>query len=102
MKYRGHRAPVWAIWGLIGAFALIEAAAWTIAGGIPRRPAALIQGISGWVGMLILASLATRRLQSQAQRIKAPKHTHHETPGETEPLPTQNAMLELYSASSCA
>jgi len=99
MKYRDHRAPVWAIWGLIGAFALIEAAAWTIAGDIPRRPAALIQLTSEWVVMLILASLATRRLQSQAQRIKAHEHTHQETLGEIEQLQTQNAMLEIIARS---
>jgi GAF domain-containing protein len=49
--------------------------------------------------MLILASLATRRMKSQAQRIKAHEHTHQETLGEIEQLQTQNAMLEIIARS---
>jgi GAF domain-containing protein len=99
MKYRDHRAPVWAIWGLIGFFGLVEALAWTMAGGIPRRPGVLVQVGTAWVVMVILASLATRRLRSQAQRIKAHEHTHQETLGEIEQLQTQNAMLEIIARS---
>ncbi|HEX9367825.1 MAG TPA: GAF domain-containing protein, partial [Vicinamibacterales bacterium] len=99
MNYRDHRAPVWAIWGLIGIFGLIEAIAWAVAGGIPRRPGVLVQVGTAWIVMLILASLATRRLRSQAQRIQAHEHTHQETLGEIEQLQTQNAMLEIIARS---
>jgi GAF domain-containing protein len=99
MKYRDHQAPVWVIWGLIGVFGVVEAVAWTFAGGIPRRPGVLAQVGTAWVVMLILASLATRRLRLQAQRIRAHEHTHQETLGEIEQLQTQNAMLEIIARS---
>jgi GAF domain-containing protein len=99
MKYRDQRAPVWVIWGLIGVFGLVEVVAWTLAGGIPRRPGVLIQVGCAWIVMLILASLATRRLRSQAQRIQAHEDTHQEKLGEIEQLQTQNAMLEIIARS---
>ena len=99
MKDRNPRAHVWAIWGLIAVFGVVEAAAWTIAGGIPRRPGVLIQVVTAWVVMIILASLATRRMKSQAQRIRAHEHTHQEKLGEIEQLQTQNAMLEIIARS---
>ena len=59
MKLRDPRAHVWIIWGLVGSFGLVEAVAWTVGGGIPRRPMVLVQVITAWIVMLILASLAT-------------------------------------------
>ena len=99
MKFRAHEAPVWVIWGLVGVFGVVEAIAWTLAGGIPRRPGVLVQVTTAWLVMLILASLATRRLRSQEQRIRAHEHTHQETLGEIEQLQTQNAMLEIIARS---
>jgi GAF domain-containing protein len=99
MKYLDHRAPVWVIWGLVGLFGLVEATAWILAGGIPRRPGVLVQVGTAWVVMLILASLATRRLRSQAVRIQDYEHTHQETLGEIEQLQIQNAMLEIIARS---
>ena len=96
---RDHKAPVWAIWGLIVVFGIIEAVAWTIAGGIPRRTGVLVQVASAWIVMLILASLATRRIGSMAQRIRVQQTTHEETLGEIEQLQTQNAMLEIIARS---
>ena len=99
MTQRDHRAPVWVIWGLIVLFAVIEAIAWTVAGGVPRRPGVLVQVGAAWTVMIILASLATRRIGSMAQRIEAHEHTHLETLGELEQLQTQNAMLEIIARS---
>ena len=96
---RDHRAPVWVIWGLVAFFGVIQAVAWTLAGGIPRRPGVLVQVIAAWIVMLILASLATRRLGTMAQRIHAQDVTHRETLGEIEQLQTQNAMLEIIARS---
>jgi GAF domain-containing protein len=94
------RAPVWMIWGLIGVFGLVQAAAWTIAGGIPRRPTVLVQVGTAWAVMLILAFLATRRLRFQARRIRGFEDSHQETLGEIEQLQTQNAMLEIIARSA--
>ena len=99
MKSRDQRASVWAIWGLIGLFGVVEAAAWTLAGGVPRRPGVLIQVGTAWVVMIILASLATRRLKTQARQIRGYEHSHQETLGEIEQLQTQNAMLEIIARS---
>jgi GAF domain-containing protein len=99
MKPRGRNTPVWLIWGLIAVFGVVEAVAWTVAGGIPRRPSVLVQVVCAWAVMLILAALATRRLRSQAERIVAHEHTHQENMGEIEQLQTQNAMLEIIARS---
>src|SRR5262245_36674205 len=96
---RDHQAPVWAIWGLIVLFGIIEAVAWIIAGSIPTRPGVVVQVVSAWIIMIILASLATRRIGSMAQTIRVQEHTHEETLGELEQLQTQNAMLEIIARS---
>jgi len=94
-----RESKVWAIWGLIALFGVIEAAAWIVAGGIPRRPGVVVQVVSAWIVMLILASLATRRIGTMARRIRVHEHTHEETLGEIEQLQTQNAMLEIIARS---
>jgi signal transduction protein with GAF and PtsI domain len=99
ISLRDHQAPVWAIWGLIVLFGVIEGIAWTVAGGIPTRPGVVVQVVSAWIVMLILASLATRRIGTMAQRIRVHEHTHEETLGEIEQLQTQNAMLEIIARS---
>jgi transcriptional regulator with GAF, ATPase, and Fis domain len=87
------------IWALIAAFGAIEAAAWLIAGGVPRRPVVLVQVIAAWIVMLILAGLATRRIGTLTGRIREHENTHRSTLNEIEQLQTQNAMLELVARS---
>jgi GAF domain-containing protein len=99
MNDRHPRLYVWAIWGLIGVFGVVEATAWTIMGGVPRRPGVLVQVVTAWIVMIILATLATRRMKSQARRIRAHEDTHQEKLGEIEQLQTQNAMLEIIARS---
>src|SRR5437588_3376026 len=99
MRSQPYSAPLWVIWGLVGVFGVIEAVAWASAGGVPRRPLVLIQVLSAWTVMIILASLATRRIGSMALRIRAHEHTHEATLGELEQLQTQNAMLEIIARS---
>src|SRR5687767_2452156 len=94
-----QRAPVWLIWGLLVVFGSVQAVAWTLAGGVPRRPAVIVQVVTAWLVMLILAVLATRRLGTMAQRIRAQDVTHRETLGEIEQLQTQNAILEIIARS---
>src|SRR6187455_3035829 len=94
-----NQAPLWAIWGLVAFFGAVEATPWYLAGGIPRRPAVLVQVITAWMVMIILASLATRRLGTLARRIRLHEHTHQETLGEIEQLQTQNAILEIIARS---
>ena len=98
MTQRAQRTPAWLIWGLVGFFAVVEAAAWVIAGDIPRRPWGLVEIGAAWFVMIVLA-LLTRRLQLQAQRIEGFEHSHQESLGEIEQLQTQNAMLEIIARS---
>jgi GAF domain-containing protein len=98
MTYR-DRAPVWVIWGLVALFGVVQAVAWALAGGIPRRPGVVVQVITAWIVMLILASLATRRLGTLAQRIRAHEQTHRVSLDEIEQLQTQNAILEIIARS---
>jgi GAF domain-containing protein len=99
LSLRDHKAPVWAIWGLIAVFGVIEAVAWILAGGVPTRPGVLIQVAAAWTVMIILAVLATRRIGTMAQRIRVQQDTHRETLDEIEQLQTQNAMLEIIARS---
>lgn len=99
MMLKGHRAQVWAIWGVVVTFGLVEGSAWFLAGGIPRRPVVLVQVITAWVVILILAALATQRLGTLVQRIRRQEDTHRETLGEIEQLQTQNAILEIIARS---
>jgi signal transduction protein with GAF and PtsI domain len=99
MKLKDPRAAVWIAWGPIAIFGLVEAAAWTLAGGIPRRPIVVVQVVTAWAVMVTLAVLASRRMKVQAQRIQAHEHTHQATLGEIEQLQTQNAMLEIIARS---
>lgn len=99
MNLRDHRTPVWVIWGLIAAFAIVEGAAWAIMGGVPRRAGVLVQVVGAWAVMITLAVLATRRLEHMANRIRVHESTHEATLGEIEQLQTQNAILEIIARS---
>jgi len=97
--FRDHRAPVWVIWGLVVLFGAVQAGAWTAAGGIPTRPLVLVQVITAWVVILVLAALATERLGTLAGRIRAHEDTHQQNLGEIEQLQAQNGMLETIARS---
>ena len=99
MNYRDVRASESFIWGLVALFGLVEATAWTLAGGIPRRPGVLVQVVSAWAVMIVLALLATRRLRSQAERIQVHENAHQETLSTIEQLQTQNAILDIIARS---
>jgi GAF domain-containing protein len=94
-----RHARVWFIWGLVAAFAVIEAVAWVTAGGVPRRPGVVVQVVAAWVVMLLLAWLATQRIGTLAHRIREHEHTHEATLDELEQLQTQNAILDIVARS---
>jgi GAF domain len=98
MSFRDSRTALWAIWGLLAAFALLQAAAWMI-GGIPRRPVgALLLGIC-WTVALMLAALATLRIRGLSHTIVRTQQAHRATLDEIEQLQTQNAMLHIIARS---
>ncbi len=93
------RTPVWVIWGMVAAFAIIQAVAWAMAGGVPRRPLVLVQVIAAWCVMLVLAVLASRRIEVLADRLTQKERAHLSTLSEIEQLQTQNAMLQIVARS---
>ena len=100
MDRRTSIAPNWVIWGLVAAFGVIEALAWISAGRIPRSPGVLAQVATAWTVMIVLATLASRRIGIMAERIRAHEHTHEATLNELEQLQTQNALLEIIARST--
>src|SRR5438270_9223775 len=99
MTLRDRLSRVWVIWTLIATFALVQAVAWTLAGGVPRRAGVLAQVFTAWAVMLTLAWLASRRIGSLSDRIRQHEHTHEATLGEMDQLQTQNAMLQIIAQS---
>ncbi len=99
MTVRDRDRASWVIWSLIATFALVQAVAWTVAGGVPRRAGVLAQVFTAWVVMLTLAWLASRRIGSLADRIREHEHAHQATMSEIEQLQTQNAMLQIIAQS---
>jgi GAF domain-containing protein len=59
----------------------------------------LVQVITAWIVILVLAVLATERLGTLAGRIRAHESSHQQTLGEIEQLQAQNAMLEAIARS---
>jgi GAF domain-containing protein len=99
MNLRHPRAAVWGIWGLVAGFGLIQAAAWTISGGVPKRPAVLVQVVAAWAVMLILAIVSTRRIGRMARTLTQHEDTHTATLDQVEQLQLSNAVLDVIARS---
>ena len=94
MSTKRPRPASLAIWGLLGAFAVLQAVAWTT-GGPPRLPWGMAQVAIGWVIMLILAAAATRGVERLAAELSASADAHRAIRTEVEQLQMHNAMLEV-------
>ena len=99
MTSKNRCLPVWCIWALVASFAVIQAIAWTLSGGIPRRPLVLVQVIAAWCVMLVLAVLASRRIEALKTRLTEEERAHLSTQTEVEQLQTLNAMLQIVARS---
>ena len=86
MSARQSRIALVAIWGLLVAFAILQAAIWFTTGGIPRRPAVLAQVIAAWLVMLALAAFATMRLGALSDLLRQKEEAHRDTLDEIEEL----------------
>jgi GAF domain-containing protein len=98
MSVRGSRSVVWAIWGLLAVFAVVQVLAWLLAG-VPHRRSGVIIVIVCWVAGLTLAALSTRRVRGLSQTIELKERAHQATLAEIEQLQTQNAMLKIVARS---
>lgn len=99
MNFRHPRAAVAGIWGLVALFAIIEATAWAVAGGIPRRPLVLVQVIAAWIVMVILAVVSTRRIGGLARTLSREEHVRSAALNQVEQLEMWNAILEIIARS---
>jgi transcriptional regulator with GAF, ATPase, and Fis domain len=67
--------------------------------GVPRRPGALLQAVTAWIVVLILAVVSTRRIGGLARTVTAHEQTHTATLDRVEGLEMQNSILEVISRS---
>src|SRR6185295_194711 len=99
MKLRQPSAAVAGIWALVLMFALVQAVAWTITGGVPRRPVVVVEVATAWVVVLTLAVVSTRRIGGLAQAITQHEHARTATLDQVEQLEMNYAILEILSRS---
>ncbi len=98
MSPRHTRKSVWAIWGLVAAFGIVQAASW-IASGVPRGADFLVQVIGAWIVMLILAVVSSQRIGGLARTLTQHQHTHTEVLDQVEHLEMRNAVLQVLARS---
>lgn len=99
MNLRQPRAGVFAIWSLVGVFAVIELAAWTLAGGMPRGPVMLVQVAVAAAVVVILAVVSTRRIDELARTLSEQERVRTEALSQVAQLETWNAILEIIARS---
>jgi GAF domain-containing protein len=78
--------------------AVLQGIAWALAG-IPRRPLVVVQVIAAWCVMLLLAKMASRRIEALSSRLTQQERAHRSTLDEVEQLQMQNAMLQILARS---
>ena len=94
MNASPRRTASLVIWGLLTAFAVLQAFAWTI-GPRPGWPWGVIQVVAGWVIMVLLALVATRRMDHLVAQLTRTEDAHQETKNDVEQLQMHNTMLEM-------
>src|SRR5512139_737261 len=99
MNLRNPRVGIWAIWGMVVAYAFIQVVAWGLSGGVPRRPLVLVQVVGAWLIMLILGVVTTRLIGGLSRTLSEQQHEHRATVNEVEELQIQNEMLQIISRS---
>jgi len=92
------RQAVWGIWGLLAAYGILQAVAWSI-GGLPPAPLVAVEMSAGWIVMLLLAALATRGMRRLSHNLTEAEHAGLVQTGEIEQLQVQNAMLQIIARS---
>jgi GAF domain-containing protein len=98
MKISRHRIASLGVWGLLAAFAALQAAAWTV-GGTPSMPWGASQAVIGWGVMVLLALIATRRIEGLASALSRTEDAHKATRDQIGQLQLHNAMLEILARS---
>ena len=94
MSSSRHRPATIAIWGLLAAFAVLQVTAWAI-GTPPPSTWGSPQVIVTWVVLILLAAIATRRMDVMAAQLDETADAHRATRDEVEQLQMHSAMLEV-------
>lgn len=87
------------IWALVVAFAVIQAAVWTIDRTVVRHPSLIVQMVAAWFVVLTLAVVSTRRIGGLARTISQHEHARTATLDQVEQLEMSNAILQILSRS---
>jgi GAF domain-containing protein len=90
---RQRRAASLIIWGLLAAFAALQVVSWFM-GWTPRGPWGVAQIAVAWIVMLLLAIMATSRIDRLTAALTAKEVAHRATKNEVAQLQLHNAMLE--------
>ena len=99
MTNRKGRAQLRLIWGLVAFVAVVQVGTWVAAGASAWQPAVVLQQAAGWLAIIALAVLASRRIGTLSERLSAKEDAHRATLDEIEQLQTQNAMLQIVARS---
>lgn len=98
MSTTRERAAIWGIWSLVALVAVLDAAFWVQAG-IPATPRVVGLVVTGWILILLLAVVATRRLGRLRATLAHVQDAHRVTRNEVAQLQMHNAMLEILARS---
>src|SRR5690349_21359227 len=99
MTLRHSRAAVMAVWGLVAAFAVVQAIAWIVLGGASRPSVFFLQFVTAWVLIVVLAVVATRGIGGLARTISQHEQARPATLDQVEQLEIRNAILQIISRS---
>jgi transcriptional regulator with GAF, ATPase, and Fis domain len=94
MTAGSQRAITVMTWGALAAFAALQLASWYM-GMTPRYPWGIAQVIAGWIIMVSLALVATRRIDYLSRELTETADAHQATKSEVEQLQMLNTMLEI-------
>ena len=95
MKTHGSRRAVTLVtWGLLATFVGLQIVSWST-GAAPRSRWGVAQVIIGWIVMFLLASIATRRIDSLATELTEREYAHRVTKNEIEQLQMHNTILQM-------
>lgn len=93
-----ERTASWVIWGLVAALALVHVAA-LVSFNQPITGRVTLVITSCWIGIVLLAVTATRRIGSLSEALVETEDAHRATRIEVTQLQMHNAMLEILAKS---
>jgi len=89
-----RRAASLLTWGLLATFVALQIVAW-LTGSAPRSGWGVAQMITSLVVMILLALIATRRIDRLSSALSQKEHEHRATKNEVEQLQLHNTILEM-------